>query len=161
MEGLAVVALIGAFLPFFVSLGGRGGVWKFLSFLFCCFALVGAASLIGFGGGVLAWIIAWIFAAIAAQSRRSEERFFKMEQNMLAAKANEETSSPVGRLLQAGSEKRSFRLVGTVCQPVARLWARRCVDRDSRKRYQVNPRHGDISTIGCRSKSSCDGSAEN
>jgi hypothetical protein len=85
-----------------------GGVWKFLSFLFCCFSLVGAASVIGIGGGILAWVIAWIFTAIAAQSRRSEERFSKMERSMLAAKAAEEASSPVGRLLQIGSEKRSF-----------------------------------------------------
>jgi hypothetical protein len=108
MEGLAIVALICAFLPFVVSLGGRGGVWKFLSFLFCCFSLVGAASVIGIGGGILAWVIAWIFTAIAAQSRRNEERFSKMERSMLAAQAAEEASSPVGRLLQTGSEKRSF-----------------------------------------------------
>jgi hypothetical protein len=108
MEGLAIVALVCAFLPFLVSLGGRGGVWKFLSFLFCCFSLVGAASVIGFGGGILAWVIAWIFTAIAVQSRRSEERSARMERNLLAARATEEASSPVGRILQTGSEKRSF-----------------------------------------------------
>jgi hypothetical protein len=108
MEGLAIVALICAFLPFVVSLGGSGGVWKFLSFLFCCFSLVGAASVIGIGGGILAWVIAWIFTAIAAQSRRSEERFSKMERNMLAVQSSELASSPVGRLLQTGSERRSF-----------------------------------------------------
>jgi hypothetical protein len=108
MEGLAIVALICAFLPFLVSLGGSGGVWKFLSFLFCCFSIAGAASVVGIGGGILAWVIAWIFTAIAAQSRRSEERFAKMERNMLVATATEQASSPVGRLLQTGNEKRSF-----------------------------------------------------
>jgi hypothetical protein len=108
MEGLVIVALICSFLPFLVSLGGRGGVWKFLSFLFCCFSLVGAVSVIGIGGGVLAWIIAWIFTAIAAQSRRSEERFAQLERNMLVAKALEEDTSPVGRLLLSGSKKPSF-----------------------------------------------------
>jgi hypothetical protein len=108
MEGLVIVAALCAFLPFLVSLGGSGGVWKFLSFLFCCFSLVGAASVIGFGGGILAWVIAWIFTAIAVQSRTSEERFSKMERSRLAAKAAEEASSPVGRFLQTGSEKRSF-----------------------------------------------------
>jgi hypothetical protein len=112
MEGLVIVALVCSFLPFLVSLGGRGGVWKFLSFLFCCFSLVGAISVIGIGGGVLAWIIAWIFTAVAAQSQRSEERFSQMERNMLAAKAIEEDSSPVGRLLQSGNKKRSFVSLG-------------------------------------------------
>src|SRR4051812_30777079 len=114
MEALAIVALFVSFLPFLVSLGGRGGIWKFLSFIFCCFSLVGAASVIGLGGGIFAWLIAWIFTAIAAQSRRSEDRFARMERNMLAAKAPEETSSPVGRLLQVDSEKRPFISIGQV-----------------------------------------------
>ncbi len=108
MEGLAIVALICSFLPFLVSMGGSGGVWKFLSFVFCCLSLVGAASVIGFGGGILAWVIAWSFTAIAVQARRSDERFSRMERNILAAKAAEDVSSPVSRLLQTGSAKRSF-----------------------------------------------------
>jgi hypothetical protein len=106
MEALAIIALFCAFLPFLVSLGGRGGIWKFLSFVFCCFSVFGAASVVGIGGGIFAWVIAWIFTAIAAQARRSEDRFAKMERNMLAANAAEEASSPVGRLLQ--TEKWSF-----------------------------------------------------
>ena len=70
MEGLAVVVLLCAFLPFLVSLGGSGGVWKFLSFLFCCFSVVGSTSAIGHGGGILAWVIAWSFTALAFQARR-------------------------------------------------------------------------------------------
>jgi hypothetical protein len=108
MEGLVIVALICSFLPFLVSLGGSGGIWKFLSFIFCCFSLIGAASVIGIGGGIFAWVIAWIFTAIAAQARRSEDRFARMERNMLTERAGQEASSPVGRLLQSGSEKRSF-----------------------------------------------------
>lgn len=53
MEGIAIVVLIAAFLPFLISLGGRGGVWKFLSLLFCCFSIVGAAPIVGIGGGIL------------------------------------------------------------------------------------------------------------
>lgn len=108
METLAIVVLFCAFLPFLVSLGGRGGIWKFLSFVFCCLSVVGGASVVGIGGGIFAWVIAWIFTGIAAQSRRSEERFSRMERNILAEKAAEEASSPVGRLLHAGSEKRLF-----------------------------------------------------
>jgi hypothetical protein len=112
MELFAIVALFCAFLPFLVSLGGRGSIWKFLSFAFCCFSLVGAGSVIGIGAGVIAWVIAWIFTAIAVQARRSEESFARMERNMLAANAAENASSPVGRLLNTGSGKRPFVSLG-------------------------------------------------
>lgn len=98
MEGILILSTILAFLPFIVSLGGRGGVWKFLSFLFCCFSLVGIVPVVGFAGGILAWIIAWIFTAIAAQARRSEQRFARMERSIAAARVAE-AESPVGRFL--------------------------------------------------------------
>ena len=108
MEGVAIAALICAFLPFLASLGGSGGVWKFLAFLVCVFSLVGAASVIGFGGGVLAWGIAWIFTAIAIQVRRSEDRFARMERNLLAAQRAQDTATPVVLLLQNEAKQQRF-----------------------------------------------------
>src|ERR1700730_14118972 len=105
MEGLAIVALLAAFLPFVVSLGGRGGVWKFLAFVFCVFAIFGAASVIGIGGGILAWIVAWIFAAIAVSARRNDERFARLEKKMLDAQAARLDASPVDRLLSASATR--------------------------------------------------------
>jgi hypothetical protein len=108
MEGIAIVALIAAFLPFLVSLGGRGGVWKFLSFLFCCFSIAGAASIVGIGGGILAWIVAWIFTAVAATARRSEERFEKLERRVLAEQEAAMAASPVERLIQKQERRQRF-----------------------------------------------------
>jgi hypothetical protein len=108
MEGIAIVALIAAFLPFLVSLGGRGGAWKFLSFLFCCFSIAGAASIVGIGGGILAWIVAWIFAAVAAGARRSEERFEKLERRVLAEQEAAMAASPVERLIRKQERRQRF-----------------------------------------------------
>ncbi|MGY4231100.1 hypothetical protein ACVIIW_000047 [Bradyrhizobium sp. USDA 4449] len=108
MAAIAIVALIAAFLPFIASLSGRGGIWKFLSFLFCCFSIGGAASVVGIGGGVLAWIIAWVFTALATSARRSEDRFARLERRMLAKQAAEVLASPVERLIVEQEAKQRF-----------------------------------------------------
>lgn len=108
MEGIAIVALIAAFLPFLVSLGGRGGVWKFLSFLFCCFSIAGAASIVGVGGGILAWVVAWVFTALAASARRSEERFAKLERRLLAKQEAAIAASPVELLIRQHEPRQRF-----------------------------------------------------
>lgn len=108
MEGIAIIALIAAFLPFLVSLGGRGGVWKFLSFLFCCFSIAGAASIVGIGGGILAWIVAWIFTAVAVSARRNEERFEKLERRLLAEQEASMAASPVERMIQKQERRPRF-----------------------------------------------------
>lgn len=64
--------LIG-FLPFAVSMTGRGGVWKFLAFLFStvslgCF-LIAPTDLIWWGLVFASWVIAWIFGGIARARR--------------------------------------------------------------------------------------------
>ncbi|RXG84226.1 hypothetical protein [Bradyrhizobium zhanjiangense] len=108
MEGVAIIALIATFLPFLVSLGGRGGVWKFLSFLFCCFSIAGAASIVGIGGGILAWIVAWVFTAVAASARRNEERFAKLERRLLAEQEAAVAASPVERLIRQQEFRQRF-----------------------------------------------------
>ncbi|WP_027577119.1 hypothetical protein [Bradyrhizobium sp. WSM1743] len=108
MEGIAILALIAAFLPFLVSLGGRGGVWKFLSFLFCCFSIAGAASIVGVGGSILAWVVAWVFTAIAASARRSEERFAKLERRLLAKQEAAIAASPVELLIRQHEPRQRF-----------------------------------------------------
>jgi hypothetical protein len=108
MEGIAIIALIAAFLPFLVSLGGRGGVWKFLSFVFCCFSIAGAASIVGVGGGILAWMLAWIFTAVASSARRNEERFGKLERRLLAEQEAAMAASPVERLIQKQVREQLF-----------------------------------------------------
>lgn len=108
MEGIAIIALIAAFLPFLVSLGGRGGVWKFLSFLFCCFSIAGAASIVGIGGGVLAWIVAWVFTAVAASARRNDERFAKLERRLLAKQEAAVAASPVELLIRQHEPRQRF-----------------------------------------------------
>ncbi|WP_315773795.1 MULTISPECIES: hypothetical protein [unclassified Bradyrhizobium] len=108
MEGIAVLAPIAAFLPFLVSLGGRGGVWKFLSFLFCCFSIAGAASIVGIGGGVLAWIVAWVFTAVAASGRRNEELFAKLERRLLAKQEAAVAASPVELLIRQHEPRQRF-----------------------------------------------------
>jgi len=100
MQGIVILGLIAAFLPFLVSLGGRGAVWKFLSFLFCCFSIGGAASVVGIGGGILAWIVAWVFTAIAASARRSDERFAQLERRLLAEQEAAMAASPVEQLIR-------------------------------------------------------------
>jgi hypothetical protein len=77
--------LLGAgavYAPFFVAASGRhgGGVWKFLSFCFCTFAVVlpimdtfeevlpviaFISSPILLGLGIISWSFAWIFAVVA------------------------------------------------------------------------------------------------
>ena len=59
-----------AFSPFLVSLRGNGGIWQFLSLLFCALAAAAFLSL-GFVGWILTWVVAWIFAGVALQSRPS------------------------------------------------------------------------------------------
>lgn len=113
MQGILILSVILAFLPFIVSLGGRGGVWKFLSLLFCCFSLIGIVPGIGFAGGIFAWVIAWIFTAVAAQSRRSEERFARMERSLATARAMD-AESPVGRLLADERRQKRFISFGQV-----------------------------------------------
>ncbi|MET4749213.1 hypothetical protein [Bradyrhizobium sp. RT11b] len=108
MQGIAILALVAAFLPFLVSLGGRGGVWKFLSFLFCCFSIGGAASVVGIGGGILAWLVAWVFAAIAANARRSDERFAQLERRLLAEQEAAMAASPVEQLIRKQEPRQRF-----------------------------------------------------
>ncbi|WP_441228075.1 hypothetical protein AB7813_08975 [Tardiphaga sp. 20_F10_N6_6] len=93
MEGLLIVAVIVSFLPALVSLSGRG-IWKFLAFLCCLIAAVGAIPT--FGLSVVFWIAAWVFAGIAISTRRNEARMERIER-ALVSKARED--SPVDRLL--------------------------------------------------------------
>jgi hypothetical protein len=65
-----ILLLTTAFLPLLVSLRGKGGVWQFLSLLFCGLAIAAFLS-VGFIGWILTWVVAWIFAGIALQSRPS------------------------------------------------------------------------------------------
>jgi hypothetical protein len=68
-----ILFLLVAFLPSLVSLGGRNPVWKFLTFLFCLFSLVGVFAFVV--PGVLCWIVAWIFAGVSyATKERPKER---------------------------------------------------------------------------------------
>lgn len=108
MPAIAIVALIATFLPFLVSLSGRGAVWKFLSFLFCCFSIGGAASVVGIGGGILAWIVAWVFTAIAASARRSDERFAQLERRLLAEQEAAVAASPVEQLIREQEPRQRF-----------------------------------------------------
>lgn len=108
MPAIAIVALIAAFLPFLVSLSGRGVVWKFLAFLFCCFSIGGAASVVGIGGGILAWIVAWVFTAIAANARRSDERFAQLERRLLAEQEATIAASPVEQLIRKQEPRQRF-----------------------------------------------------
>jgi hypothetical protein len=73
----------------------------------CCFSMAGAALIVGIGGGILAWIVAWIFTAVAAGARRSEERFEKLERRVLAEQEAAIAASPVERLIrkQEGRER--------------------------------------------------------
>ena len=75
MENFILLIAIFAFLPFLVSLGGRGGIWKFLAFLCSCLAVVGTVNVIG---GIVAWILAWVFAAIALGARRKEDQLSRI-----------------------------------------------------------------------------------
>jgi hypothetical protein len=68
-----LITLIVALLPAIISSRGSGGVWKFLSLLFC-----GMAAWSGLTGGftvvtITLWVIAWIFAGIALQGRRRKD----------------------------------------------------------------------------------------
>jgi hypothetical protein len=108
MPAIAIVALIAAFLPFLVSLSGRGAVWKFLAFLFCCFSIGGAASVVGIGGGILAWIVAWVFTAIATNARRSDERFAQLERRLLAEQEATIAASPVEQLIRKQEPRQRF-----------------------------------------------------
>jgi len=101
MEGLLVVAVIVSFLPALVSLGGRG-IWKFLAFLCCLIAAVGAVPT--FGLSVIFWIAAWVFAGIAISTKRNEARMERIER-ALVSKARED--SPVDKLLSNANEHTS------------------------------------------------------
>lgn len=98
-QSVAAVSLLLAFLPFIVSLFGRGGIWKFLAFVLCCSAGVGAVSVVGFGMGLFVWLVAWIFAAIALGAKRADQRFARLERQ-LAAQNRANAYSPVDQLLQ-------------------------------------------------------------
>ena len=72
-----------ALLPWIVSCGGRGGVWKFLAFLFCLLTLLLTLGsllftvLLAFATvpAFVLWVIAWIFAGVALGSAANERRF--------------------------------------------------------------------------------------
>lgn len=68
-----VLGLLAILLPWFVSLGGRGGIWKLLAFI-CVVLCFGAAITSGFVATVVVWVIAWIFAAVAQSAAASERR---------------------------------------------------------------------------------------
>jgi hypothetical protein len=125
LQSIAVVSLILAFLPFIASLSGRGLIWKFLSLLFCCFSIAGAVSIVGVGGGILAWVVAWIFTAVAASARRSEDRFKRLERQLLAEQRDAAAASPVDRILlkqdRGGSRPLRIGAIALICAVVAVL----------------------------------------
>lgn len=64
-----LLSVIIAFLPFAVSVFGRGGIWKFLAFLFSavslgCF-LLAPSSVVWWAVMFATWVVAWIFAGVA------------------------------------------------------------------------------------------------
>jgi PAN domain len=91
-SGIIIVALVVVYLPWIASgvisfrHPGGGGIWRFLSFLLCTFALVGIFFFIV--PGVIAWIIAWMCAAASRSAMRSDERTltaFRDNERMLQA----------------------------------------------------------------------------
>ena len=85
MAGILIIGAVVAFLPFIVALNGRGGVWKFLTLLCCFLALLGSLSIVG---GIAAWILAWVFAAIGLSAASTERRMAQMERTARAAIAS-------------------------------------------------------------------------
>lgn len=68
-------SVIIAFLPFAVSVSGRGGTWKFLAFLFSavslgCF-LLNPWGVIWWALVFGTWVVAWIFAGVARSRKDS------------------------------------------------------------------------------------------
>jgi hypothetical protein len=99
VASLFIVGLVLSFLPFLVSLAGRG-IWKFLSFLCCLLAAVGAVPT--FGLSVVCWIAGWIFAGVAISNRRREERFDRIEKALTGRQSSLSpavAASPVEMLL--------------------------------------------------------------
>jgi hypothetical protein len=89
VAGLLLVGALVAFLPFLISLSGRGGAWKFLCLLCCLLALLSAVSVVG---GIVAWLLAWVFCAVAQSAGRTERRLARIERT--ARKSAAATSSP-------------------------------------------------------------------
>jgi hypothetical protein len=111
---LLIVGLILSFLPFLVSLAGRG-IWKFLSFLCCLLAAIGVVPT--FGLSIVCWIAGWVFAGVAISNRRREDRLDRIEkaltgQQSLSSSPPAAVASPVEMLLanavQAAPAKRSI-----------------------------------------------------
>jgi hypothetical protein len=102
VTGLVAVGLILSFLPFLVSLGGRG-IWKFLSFLSCLLAAIGAVPT--FGLSIICWMVGWIFAGIAISNRKREDRFDRIERALTDRPSPAVVTSPVEMLLANAQAK--------------------------------------------------------
>jgi hypothetical protein len=98
LTGLLILGLVLSFLPFLVSLGGRG-IWKFLSFLCCLLAAAGAVPT--FGLSVVFWIAGWIFAGVAISNRRREDHLDRIEKALTdrASSSAAIAASPVEMLI--------------------------------------------------------------
>lgn len=63
------------FLPFAVAMTGRGGIWKFLAFLFSTVALgcflIAPTDLLWWALVFGNWVIAWIFGGVARARRET------------------------------------------------------------------------------------------
>lgn len=71
MQIVIPVAIAVAFLPFLISLAGRGRVLKLLCFA-CCLGSVSGAVIIVIGAA--SWFFAWVFAIIALRQRAKTKR---------------------------------------------------------------------------------------
>ena len=70
------------FLPFIASLFGSNGIWQFLALLFGCLCFAAVIASAGPFPAFIAWIIGWIFAAAAINSKRNDRRFSNLERSI-------------------------------------------------------------------------------